>query len=328
MKTEHQFIQERQGSWKRLEILLSKNSKKRSFKETIEFGNLYKQVGEDYSQANTDYPDSQTAAYLNTLLQRCFVLLSKPKPKSIHYFLQFFSHEFPAMLYKIRGSILFAALIFILSMAISFFMVLENTEFAEIFLDQNSYEMAQSDLELRQQFGNFDNIPPESRVGVSLFIWINNSTVSLLAFALGFTLGLGTLYVLIRNGFMVGALLGFYFQNGHFIDFISLIMIHGTIELTAIAIAGGAGLYAGTSILMHSRRPRRAALKSNTIEAFKVFWGVVILLFISGLIEGLITPAKPPVEIRTLVAGLSVLFLIAIFLRARQMGKAKRLNTH
>src|SRR4030066_242529 len=75
--------------------------------------------------------------------------------------------------------------------------------------------MILTDLETRNQFSNFDNIPKELRVPISLYIWFNNSKVALYAFVLGVTLGLGTIFILTMNGLMLGTLMSIYFMNGH-----------------------------------------------------------------------------------------------------------------
>ena len=194
-------------------------------------------------------------------------------------------------------------------------MVKSNTALGEIFLSPRAYEMAMKDLGLRKKFSNFDNIPKEARVPISYFLWVNNSMVSIYCFVLGITFGVGTTYILIKNGFMLGAFLAIYYMNGHMLDFSSLIMIHGSIELIAIIIAGGAGLNLALALLFPGRVPRIKKLKVNARMALSTLGGVISLLLIAGLIEGLVTPLKLPVFFRILIAAVNIIFLLLYFYR-------------
>jgi uncharacterized membrane protein SpoIIM required for sporulation len=307
-----QFTAKNRDLWSRLTELLK--NRRRTFDETREMGGLYRTVTEHLSFAQTNFPEHPIAAYLNQLVRECHMLFYRPEKTRFQRLMQFLFRTFPETLAKLGIPILISAGIFIAGTVISFVMVTNNVKLAEMFLDPATYQMARYDLENKQKFGNFDNIPEDQRVSVSFFIWYNNSRVSLYCFALGITLGLGTVYILASNGFMLGALGAFYYLNGSFDDFISLIMIHGSIELPAIMIAGGAGLYIGSAILMPGRQPRGMRLKNNARDAFRALAGVVFLLFISGLIEGLITPMKIAIHLRLFVAMINTVFILSYFL--------------
>ncbi len=322
MEKEKKFIFGRQDSWKRLEELIA--CKRRSFNEIRELGQLYQQVTEDLSYAQTHFPDTELTDYLNHLVRRCHTVFYRYEGMRLRKVIRFFSREFPEVLYRITVPILLSAMIFLASIGISFFMVRHNTNLGEIFLDQRSFEMAMNDLELRKKFSNFDNIPQEVRSALSLYLWFNNSMVSVYCFVLGITLGLGTAYVLIRNGFMLGALLAIYYMNGHFLDFFSIIMVHGSIELVAIVIAGGAGMNVGLAVLHPGRIPRTERLKENAVSALKVLWGVIALLLMAGLIEGLITTMKLPVPFRLLIAGVNLTLLGLYYARGYLLTRQDR----
>ncbi|OHD57887.1 MAG: hypothetical protein A2014_02760 [Spirochaetes bacterium GWF1_49_6] len=307
-----QFTAKNRALWSRLTELLKK--RRRTFDETREMGELYRIVTEHLSLAQTEFPEHPITAYLNQLVRDCHMLFYRPEKTRFQRLLQFLFRVFPETLARLGIPILIALGVFLAGTVISFVMVTHNVKLAEMFLDPATYQMARYDLENKQKFGNFDNIPEEYRVSVSFFIWYNNSRVSLYCFALGITLGLGTIYILASNGFMLGALGAFYYLNGNFDDFISLIMIHGSIELPAIIIAGGAGLYIGSAILLPGRQPRGVRLKNNARDAFRALAGVVFLLFISGLIEGLITPMKIAINLRLFVAMINTVFILSYFL--------------
>ena len=80
---------------------------------------------------------------------------------------------------------------------------------------------------------------------MSSFVITNNIRVALTAFALGITFGIGTVYMLTVNGAMVGGIAGAFAKSGIGWQFWMVILPHGALELSAIVVAGGAGLLLG-----------------------------------------------------------------------------------
>lgn len=319
MDKERDFILNNQKNWDQLSILINKKNK--AFAEVYELGNLYQQVTENLSHVQTYFPDSELEIYLNQLVRQCHMVLFKSKNSHWKNIFSFYTNILPKILYKLKIPILISLIIFLISIFLSFFITKNNLELSEMFLSPQAYQMAVNDLDLRKQFGNFDNIPKDTRGAMSFFIWMNNSLVSLYCFVWGISLGLGTVYFLIKNGFMLGTLLSIYYMNGHFIDFFSIIMVHGTIELTAIIIASAAGFNLAQAILFPQRSKRSIKLKENAIIALQTLAGVVSLLLVSGIIEGMVTTAKPSIFIRFLIAGISFIFLLLYFYRGKLLIK-------
>lgn len=319
MISEKSFIIKHRERWERLEILLKQ--KRKSFDEIETLGKMYQQVAEDLSFAQTHFVNSQTILYLNQLVRRCHLLFQRPKKKRFRQIIEFITKVFPKILHKLSIPILISIVLFTSATVVSFVMVSQNVELAEMFLDSRTYEMMRDDIEMRKQFANFDDIAEKERIPISLFIWLNNSKVSVFAFALGITLGLGTVYILIANGFMLGSLMAAYYINGHFADFFSLIMVHGSIELIAIMVAGGAGFAIAGAVLNPLREKRTIKLKAVAKTALQCLIGVVMLLLWAGLVEGLITPLKLPIPIRVLIASVNFLILVAYFIYGTRISK-------
>lgn len=311
MIKEHDFIHKNREQWERLDYFLKK--RKKSFDETEEFSKIYQKTTEDLSFSQTNYPNSDITYYLNNLIHKCHLIFYRTKKSKFFKFLSFFGIELPKIFFNLKNPILLSFIIFIVSSSTSFIMVKNNFEFAEIFVDSHTYEMVLSDLENRSKFGNFDNIPKENRLPISILIWFNNSKVAIFAFVFGITLGLGTIFILATNGLMLGALMSIYYTNGHFTDFISLILVHGSIELTAIFISGGAGFYIASAILIPKREKRIDKVKKNSLIAYKCIVGVIALLLWAGFIEGLVTTLKLKISVRFTIAVINILILIIYF---------------
>ena len=120
-------------------------------------------------------------------------------------------------------------------------------------------------------------------------VWTNNAWVSAQAIIFGVFLGLPTLWVLLVNAIGIGSAGGMMFALGRGDVFFALILPHGLLELTAVFVAGGVGLRIGWSIISPGDRTRMRALGEEARAAIAVALGLVVVLFISGLIEGLVT---------------------------------------
>jgi uncharacterized membrane protein SpoIIM required for sporulation len=148
---------------------------------------------------------------------------------------------------------------------------------------------------------------------MSSYIMTNNILVSLRAFVLGITLGLGTIYVLFFNGAMVGSLTGLIYLYGDPVNFWSLILPHGVIELTAIFISGAAGLIIAKSMLLPGEHSRKDSLIKGTKEASSLVMGIILLLIIAGIIEGFYTPLEISETAKLAFAGVTAIVLAVYF---------------
>jgi uncharacterized membrane protein SpoIIM required for sporulation len=123
---------------------------------------------------------------------------------------------------------------------------------------------------------------------------------------------------------MLGTHSGLVWSRGYVLDFYSLILAHGVLELTAICIAGGAGLMLGWALIAPGPLPRRDALRQAAGDAFGLLAGSALLLVAAGLIEAYVTPHFPR-PVRWGVAAGSVVFLVAYFgLAGRSGGREPR----
>src|SRR6185436_15321737 len=139
------------------------------------------------------------------------------------------------------------------------------------------------------------DMEPTIRPAMATLIFTNNIRVAFLAFAGGVLAGLGTVYVLISNGLLLGGVLGaaqFYGVAPLLWGFVSP---HGYLELTCIVIAGGAGLMLGDALLRPGLWRRRDALARAARRAVELVCGAAPVLVIAGLIEGFVSPSELPI---------------------------------
>jgi uncharacterized membrane protein SpoIIM required for sporulation len=152
--------------------------------------------------------------------------------------------------------------------------------------------------------------------GLSARIFTNNIQVTFFAFAGGILLGLGTLYVLISNGILLGAVAGLAIGAGNGRPFFELVVAHGVLELSCIAVAGVAGLRLASAIIDPGTRPRDRAVRDEARAAVEIVLGTAPWLILAGLVEGFLTPAgKGLTTVLVVGVGLGALFWGLVWFR-------------
>jgi uncharacterized membrane protein SpoIIM required for sporulation len=143
-----------------------------------------------------------------------------------------------------------------------------------------------------------------------LGITLNNVRVALLTFAMGITGGIGTTFFLFRNGLMLGAFQFFFFRQKVLLASLLTVWLHGTLEISSIVLAGGAGYVLGRGMLFPGTYSRRDSLRLAARESLKLALGVVPLLVIAGFIESFVTRhTEMPVAASLLIIGSSAAFI-------------------
>jgi uncharacterized membrane protein SpoIIM required for sporulation len=125
---------------------------------------------------------------------------------------------------------------------------------------------------------------------LSVSIFTNNIGVTFLAFAAGIAFGILPVFLLLYNGAILGAVAGIAAGAGHTADVIELIVPHGMLELSCIAVTAAAGMRMGWALVEPGPLTRGAALAAEAPRAVLVVLCTAPWLVLAGLIEGFVTP--------------------------------------
>jgi uncharacterized membrane protein SpoIIM required for sporulation len=152
---------------------------------------------------------------------------------------------------------------------------------------QEMYDPANKRLGLREADDN---------VAMFGFYIFNNVKIGFQTFATGLAFGLGTLFYLVFNGVMIGAIAGYLTGIGYGTPFWSFVSGHSALELVAIAISGAAGLRLGAAVVAPGARSRKAALVAAARPAVRLMYGAAAMFFAAAFIEAFWSPltAFPP----------------------------------
>lgn len=301
---EEDFIKSKSNIWRDLEALSGVINKKGigslSSAEVKNFLYLFRQSSHHLAYARVHYPQSNTYSYLNALIAKCHNQVYAVKRVSPAAIIKYFTYEFPKLLREARWYTFTAFSIFTLGFLASLLMVYFNPESAAIFLPQGLLEGIKE--------GTASSVEWNHPLMASQ-IMINNITVSFNAFVLGITLGVGTVYVLAYNGLLIGALTALMYLYGNPLNYWSLILPHGVIELAAIFISGGAGLIIAKHILIPGDYARRDALIVGAKKAVQLVAGIVLMLVVAGIIEGFFTPSQLSESVKLTFAAATAVVL-------------------
>ncbi|HSO73956.1 MAG TPA: stage II sporulation protein M [Blastocatellia bacterium] len=303
------FLGPRLGKWKRLEELTARVSRLRlkdlSGEEVREFGRLYRRTAADLAIAREEVRDQRLVNYLNHLVARALGAIYRSESSGFGVFVSFFRYEFPSVFRTTFRYTLTSFAVFMLSAAFAY---------AACYFDEGFADRINPGL--REAIASHTNWTEEvNRANplASTSIQTNNITVTFVTFAGGVLAGLGTLFALFRNGVLLGTVFELCIRY-RFWEIPIFIAAHGVIELTAIFIAGGAGLMVGKALLMPGDLRRIDALVTNGVLAIKLILGCIPMLLIAGLIEGFISPAHILPGYKFTISALSALVLTMYFL--------------
>lgn len=273
---------------------------------------LYIHLTDDLAYARTFYPKSQTVRYLNGLAARTHLAIYKNKKEQKNRFWRFWAQELPRVYRASHKPMLYAFLVFTFSFLIGFLSTAQDDTFARVIL---------GDAYVNRTIENIENGDPmaiyKSDGAFSMFTGIafNNIYVSFLAFSLGFLFSIGTFWVLFQNGVMVGVFLAFFHTRGLTLEAWPVIYIHGTLELSAIVIAGAAGILMGNSMLFPGTFTRAQSLQRAAKHGIKIMVGLVPVFLLAAFLESYVTRLTDmPLWGKLVIIGLSLAFILGYYL--------------
>ncbi|GAB4334265.1 MAG: stage II sporulation protein M [Flammeovirgaceae bacterium] len=282
---EAQFMRKNREKWLGFEKVLENQ-----FMSTPDrLADLFAELTNDLSYARTFFPQGKTVKYLNGLSARVHQSLYKNKKEKKERLITFWKSELPLLMAETHPQMLYAFLFFLVSCLIGALSAHYDDTFVRLILGDDYVNMTIENIRKGDPMYVYKD---EESTGMFLRIALNNVRVSFLAFALGILGSFGTIYILFNNGVMVGSFQYFFFQYGGYelLKTSALsIWIHGTLEISAIIIAGGAGLVMGNSLLFPNTYSRLASFKKGAKKGLKVIIGLVPIFIFAAFLEGFVT---------------------------------------
>lgn len=303
---ETKFIEQNQAKWNEFEKVLERGTE-----NPEELNDLFIQITDDLSFSRTFYPNRSVRVYLNGLAQRVFNRIYKNKKSFRGRFVNFWKDELPQLMHESRVAFRISFFVFVLSMAIGLLSSSMDPDFAEVILGPDYVEMTVDNIASGDPMAVYKD---KGAFGMTLGITINNLFVSFLIFAFGAFFSIGSIIHIIRNGIMVGAFQYFFIARGLFWESFLTIWIHGTLEMSAMVIAGAAGITMGRGLVFPGNYSRAKAFQQSARRGIKIMVGIIPIIMLAGFFEGYLTRhTETPDFIRAIFILICLAFILVYF---------------
>ncbi|MDF1561478.1 MAG: stage II sporulation protein M [Deltaproteobacteria bacterium] len=307
-----QFLEEGRGRWQALEMLLTEVDRrgvaKLDLSEAKDLGRLYRQASADLLWARSHGASAEVVDYLNDLVARAHGRIHpNPRPR-LSAITRFLAVGYPRLVRQEWRAIALSTAFFLAGSAFGGIAMAVDPD-AWIYLVPEQHQHLDPAQRVERDAGR--KLDADEEAAFSAFLFTHNIQVTILVFAVGLAGGILTAVLLFFNGIGLGALGWLYWTRGHGLFFVAWIFPHGSLELSAVFIAGGAGFVLGRSILAPGRLGRRRALREAAQTAVLLVLGTAPVLVVAGLIEGTISQwHEPVIDLRVKVAFACAAFVL------------------
>ena len=297
------FIKQNKEKWLEFELAIFGKAKK----NPDELANLYIQMMNDLSYAQTYYPKSKTVIYLNHLASQIYQKIYKTKRTEKNKFLEFFVTEVPLLMYEYKRYLLYAFALFFLTVGIGIVSARYDQDFVRLILGDSYVNMTLENIKKGNPMAVYGS---GSNWGSFIGITMNNLYVGARCYIYGIFGGLGTFYIFLQNCIMLGSFQYFFYEQGVFWKSVRGIWIHGSMEIFAIVIETTAGFILGASILFPKTFSRMNSFKIGFKNSFKIFLSTFPFTISAGFLEGFIT--RYSIDMPNWLSSFIILLTLAI----------------
>lgn len=302
------FIRQNKEKWRGYEAVLQRPQQQ----SPDVLADLYIDITNDLSFARSHYPDSKITIYLNGLSSRLHQFIHKKKKERFSKIITFWTREIPHIMYSSRKELLYSFLIFAACAIIGAFSAANDEGFTRLILGDDYVDMTMENIQNKDPMAVYKSM---NEGEMFLGITINNIRVSFMAFISGIFTSLATVYILLSNGIMIGTFQYLFYEHGLLGESLLAIWLHGTLEISAIIVAGAAGIVMGNGWLFPKTYTRIESFKRSAKKGGKIVLGTVPIFIVAGFIESFFTRhTQWSVFIRLAIIILSLTFVVWYFI--------------
>ena len=313
------WIARREINWQTLDNLLrqaeTKGLKSLSANQIKQLASLYRSISADLARAKTKKVGQTLIGDLQRLTARGYnQVYQGSRRQEWQAVKEFYLWGFPQAVRDNSAYIAIATGIFFLPALIAWWYAWQDPVFMDLTVSASLIETVRDQGEL--WMGSIVGREPLASSG----IMTNNLSVAFKAIGGGATAGLYTIFILASNGLFLGSVGALVTQNNLGYPFWAFVFPHGSLELPAIYLAGGAGLLIGKAMLFPGNYRRIDAIKQNSIQAAKLLFGIVPILIIAGIIEGFFSPNPAIPDVIKYFTGMVIFSLFIAYIKSEKHG--------
>ena len=313
--TSEAFAARRTGAWQRLAALCERAGPLDA-RENRELAALYRSSLADLALLRTliarEHPGNEprVQGWLNAVVARAHAAVYGNRRSGRVDVGGFFTRELPAAIRRASRRVALAALLLFGSATVIYLVGRQDVALARVLAGPSMTRNAEGFAQIGQGRSEATDAV------MTAFYVTNNVQVSFVAFALGITFGLGTIFVLIQNGFSLGVTMALVQHYGSAAGFLAFVSSHGPIEMFAILLAAAAGLGLGHALVAPGAHTRTVALKLAARDAARLVMGAACLLVVAAFLEAFLSPSSLPPAVKHATGLLTTLGLLLYVLRA------------
>ncbi|MDT7934495.1 MAG: stage II sporulation protein M [Sphingomonadaceae bacterium] len=320
------FRAEREPVWIKLDELIGR-AEKRGLKdldagELAELPVLYRATLSSLSIARDTSLDAALVAYLEALAARAYFFVYGTRARVLAEARRFFAWGWPTAAQSLWRETLVALTLLLVGAVAGWSLCAGDSSWFSTFVPGELAGGRDPSATAGMLRDGLYERGGHGAQGLGLFsAWLfqHNAGIAILCFALGFALGVPTMLLLLQTGGMLGAILWLYGSKGLLPNIVGWLMVHGSTELLAIVLAGGAGLAIARAIALPGAATRRAALGRAGRMAGAQMLGVVVMLFVAGGLEGYARQLITSDAVRWSIAtGMGLFWLVYLYLPRRR----------
>ena len=302
------FRQVREADWKRLEQIVTRMEAGRlsrlSDADVLDLPVLYRTLASSLSIARETSLDAATIAYLESRAQRAWFLVYGPRVSLWGWLRRFFGGEWSRAVRAIELDIAIAFGVMVAGTAVGWLLVARDPGWYGALASLGPGDTRVPGASRAVLRATLYGHSGENALSVfATYLFGHNAQIAILAFALGFLLGIPSLLLLVHNTGNLGAILWLYHGQGLTLDLAGWLAVHGTTELSAILLSGAAGLHIGRAIAFPGERGLLASAARAGQVAALVMTGVVLMLLVAAMLEGFARQLIDSTAIRLGVGG-------------------------
>lgn len=287
------FRDERENDWRRLERLLRRLEEgaaaNLSDEDLLSVPVLYRSTLSSLSVARATSLDRALIEYLEGLTARAYFYVYGARERPLAWLGRFFLRAWPAAARALWLETLVATFLGLLGTAVAYLMVRADMDWYEAFMPGGMSEGRDPNATtqfLRSTLYATKTDQNDWLAAFAAFLFTHNAQIALAAFALGFAAGAPSALLAVMNGLMLGAIFALFASRGLGFELGGWLMIHGVTELFAITLASAAGLSIGRAVALPGAKTRLDAAAEAGRQGAVLMLGVVVMLFVAGILEG------------------------------------------
>ena len=285
------FRMAHQADWERLDAIVTHMEKKsiRAVRDDdlLALPSLYRTTLSSLSIARDTSLDRSLITYLEQLCTRAYFQIYGVQTPPGRQIATFFRTGWPEAVRSLWKETIFCVLLMALAAVAAFLLIQSDPSWFYSIIPQGLASGRDPGASAEALRATLYDRGEGFLVTFATYLFTHNSQVAIFSFALGFAFAVPTVLLILYNGLMIGAFVAVFHAKGLALNLTGWLMIHGTTELFAIAIAGAAGIRIGTAIAFPGRLARmEAAVRAGRSSATAMI-GVVVMLAVAGLLEGI-----------------------------------------